>query len=34
MRVEVHKKAAKMGVIFIAAFWDMRMHPDKLKRKI
>ena len=21
-------------VIHIAAFWDMRMHPDKLKRKI
>ena len=21
-------------IVFIAAFWDMRMHPDKLKRKI
>ena len=21
-------------IIHIAAFWDMRMHPDKLKRKI
>ena len=28
------QRAAANNILRIAAFWDMRMHPDKLKKTI